>query len=73
MFKLLYNCAHFIFYQVMLKIFQARLQQYMNWELPDVQKLDLEKAEEEIKLPSFTGLREKQGNSTSASLTMLKP
>ena len=23
--------------QLMLKIFQARLQQYMNWELPDVQ------------------------------------
>ena len=57
----------------MLKIFQPRLPQYMNQELPDVQKLDLEKAEEEIKLPSFTGLWEKQGNSTSASLTMLKP
>ena len=36
--------------KVMLKIFQARLQQYMNRELPNVQ-LDLEKAEEpEIKL-----------------------
>ena len=23
--------------KVMLKILQARLQQYMNWELPDVQ------------------------------------
>ena len=34
----------------MLNILQAKLQQYMNWELPDV-KLDLEKAEEpEIKL-----------------------
>ena len=29
----------------MLKILQARLQKYMNWELPDV-KADLEKAEE---------------------------
>ena len=39
----------------MLKILQARLQQYMNWELPDVQ-LDLEKAEEpEIKLPTSLG------------------
>ena len=39
----------------MLKILQARLQQYMNHELPDVQ-LDLEKAEEpEIKFPTFTG------------------
>ena len=36
--------------EVMLKILQARLQQYLNHELPDV-KLDLEKAEEpEIKL-----------------------
>ena len=40
--------------KVMLKILQARLQQYMNRELPDV--LDLEKAEEpEIKLPTSTG------------------
>ena len=41
--------------KVMLKILQARLQQYMNHELPDVQ-LDLEKAEEpEIKLPTSVG------------------
>ena len=39
----------------MLKILQASLQQYLNWELPDVQ-LDLEKAEEpEIKLPVSAG------------------
>ena len=31
--------------KVMLKILQARLQQYVNCELPDV-KLDLEKAEQ---------------------------
>ena len=41
--------------KVMFKIFQARLQQYMNYELLDVQ-LDLEKAEEpEIKLPMSVG------------------
>ena len=41
--------------KVMLKILQARLQQYMNGELPDVQ-VDLEKAEEpEIKLPTSVG------------------
>ena len=41
--------------KVMLKILQARLQQYVNRELPDVQA-QLEKAEEpEIKLPTFTG------------------
>ena len=41
--------------KVMLKILQARLQQYMNHELPDVQVV-LEKAEEaEIKLPTSAG------------------
>ena len=41
--------------KVMLKILHARLQQYMNCELPDF-KLDLEKAEEpEIKLPTSVG------------------
>ena len=41
----------------MLKILQARLsvQQYMNWEIPDVQA-GLEKVEEpEIKFPTFAG------------------
>ena len=39
-------------HKVMLKILQARLQQYMNHEL-QMFKLDLEKAEElEIKLPT---------------------
>ena len=41
--------------KVMCKILQARLQQYMNSELPDF-KLVLEKAEEtEIKLPTSAG------------------
>ena len=41
--------------KIMLKILPASLQQYMNWELPDVQ-VDLEKAEEaEIKFPTFVG------------------
>ena len=40
--------------KVMLKILQARLQQYVNRELPLMFKLVLEKAEEpEIKLPTF--------------------
>ena len=39
----------------MLKILQARLQQYMNCELPDVQA-ELRKAvEPEIKLPTSVG------------------
>ena len=37
MFKLLNYCAYLIFSKVMLKILQARLQQYMNQEIPDVQ------------------------------------
>ena len=41
--------------KVVLKILQARLQQYVNRELPDVQ-VDLEKAEEpEIKLSTSIG------------------
>ena len=41
--------------KVILKILQARLQQYMNRELPEF-KLDLEKGEEpEIKLPTSVG------------------
>ena len=60
--------------KVMLKILQARLQQYMNCELPDV----LEKAEEpEIKSPTSAGSLKKQESakkiSTSALLTMPKP
>ena len=40
----------------MLKILQARLQQYVNWELFQMLKLGLGKAEEpEIKLPTSTG------------------
>ena len=61
----------------MLEILQARLQQYMNRELPDVQT-GFRKAEEpEIKLPTSIGSSKKQENprktSISASLTMLKP
>ena len=36
-FKLLHNCAHFNASKLMLKILQAKLQQYVNRELPDVQ------------------------------------
>ena len=63
--------------KVMLKILQARLQQYMNREL-QMFKLVLEKAEEpEIKLPTFAGSSKKQESSRkisiSALLTMPKP
>ena len=63
--------------KVMLKILQARLQQYMNHEL-QMFKLLLEEAEEpEIKLPTSTGSSKKQESSRktsiSALLTMPKP
>ena len=62
---------------VMLKILQARLQQYVNHELPDVQA-SFKKAEEpEIKLPTSAGSQKKQESSRktsiSALLTMPKP
>ena len=60
----------------MLKILQARLQQYVNHELPDVQA-GFRKAEEpDIKLPISIGSSKKQESSrkifTSALLTMPK-
>ena len=63
--------------KVMLKILQARPQQYINHEIKML-KLLLEKAEEpEIKLPTYAGSLKKQDSSrktsTSASLTMLQP
>ena len=55
----------------MLKIFQARLQQYVNCELLDV-KLVLEKAEEpEIKLPTSAGSSNKQESSRKISISAL--
>ena len=61
----------------MLKILQARLQQYVNRELP-MFKLVLEKAEEpETKLPTSAGSSKKQESSRktpiSALLAMPKP
>ena len=62
--------------KVMLKILQARFQQYMNHELPDVQA-GFRKAEEpEINLPTSNGPSKKQESSRktpiSALLTMPK-
>ena len=57
--------------KVMLKILQARLQQYMNCEIPDVQA-GLGKAEEpEIKLPTSAGSLKKQESSRKTSISAL--
>ena len=61
--------------KAILKILQARLQQFVNRELPDVQA-DLGKAEEpEIKLPTSTGSLKKQESSrkTSVSVSLTTP
>ena len=63
--------------KVMLKIPQARLQQYMSQELQDVQAGFRKGKEPEIKLPTATGLYKKQESSrkmfTSALMTTPKP
>ena len=61
--------------KVMLKILQAKLQQYMNCELK-MFTLDLKKAEEpEIKLPTSVGSSKKQESSrkTSTSALLITP
>ena len=63
--------------KVMLKILQARLQQYMNQELPDVQDEFRKGRGTRIKLPTSVGSLMKQESSrkasTSALLNMPKP
>ena len=63
--------------KVMLKIFQARLQQKMNWELPDVQTGFREGRGTRDQIANIHWIIEKQKNfrktSTSASWTILKP
>ena len=57
--------------QVMLKILQARLQQYMTQELQMI-KLDFDKAEEpEIKLPTSAGSLKRQESSRKTSVSAL--
>ena len=53
--------------KVILKILQARLQQYMNQELPDVQAEFRKGRGTEIKLPMSDGSSKKQENSRKIS------
>ena len=63
--------------KVTLKILQARLQQYVNQEIPDVQAGFRKGRGPEIKLPISAGSSKKQESSRktsiSALLTMPKP
>ena len=62
--------------KVMLKILQARLQQYLNWEIPQVQAGFRKGKGTRSQIANSTGSYRKQGNSrntsTSALLTSLK-
>ena len=57
--------------KAMLNILQARLQQYMNCELPDVQAGFGKSKELEIKLPTSTGSSKKQESSRKTSTSIL--
>ena len=61
--------------KVMLKILQARLQEYMNTELPGIQAGFRKGRGTRNQMPTSIGSQKKQENSrkTPASLTMLKP
>ena len=61
--------------KVILKILQARLQQYVNCELPDVQAGFRKSREPEVKLPTSAGSWKKQESSrkTSISALLTKP
>ena len=63
--------------KVILKILQARLQQYVKQEIPDVQTVFEEAEEPKLKLPTYVGSKKKQKDSiqtsTSTLLTMLMP
>ena len=57
--------------KVMLKILQARLKQYVNWELPDVQAGLRKGRGTMIKLPTSTGSLKKQESSRKTSISVL--
>ena len=55
----------------MLKILQARLQQYLNPEIPDVQAEFRKVRERQIKLPTSVGASKKQESSRKTSISAL--
>ena len=57
--------------KVMLKILQARLQQYMNYELPEFQAGFRKLEEPETKFPTFVGSSKKEKSSRKTSISAL--
>ena len=78
MLKLPHNCTHLTASKVMLQILQARLQQYVNRELPDVQAGFRKGRGTRDQIANIRWIMEKAGEfqkkkSISALLTMPKP
>ena len=77
MLKLLNNCTHLHVREVMLKILQAKLQQYVNEELPDAQAGFRKGRGTRDQIANIRWIIEKarrfQKPSISALLTMPKP
>ena len=77
MLKLPHNCTHLTAGKVMLKILQARLQQYVNRELPDVQAGFRKGRGTRDQIANIRWIMENQESSRktsmSALLTMLEP
>ena len=57
--------------KVMLKILQARLQQYVNHELPMIKLVSGKAEEPEIKLPTSAASSKKQESSRKTSISAL--
>ena len=75
MFKLPHNCTHLTCYKVLLKILQARLQQYLNREIPDVQAGFRKGRGTRDQIANIRSINEESSRKTSISalLTMPKP
>ena len=78
MLTLLHNCTHLNASKIILKILQARLQQYMNHELPDVQAGFRKVRGTRDQIANICWIMEKarefqKKTSISASLTIPKP
>ena len=77
MLKLLHNCTHLTRSKVMLKVLQARLQEYVNSEIPDVQAGFRKGRGTRAQIVNIRWITEKarefQKISISALLTMPKP
>ena len=73
MLKLLHSCTHLTPSKVMLKILQARLQQYANCELLDVQAGFRKGRGTRDQIANIHWIMEKQESSRKTSISALLP